>query len=498
MDNSLFKTYLRKLYKQINKSSNLLWSHRNHITGKRTKKFDEEEKFFNIKTTQIGYGEISLSSMTQLYNLFSNIDEIIEDMKINKKKLKYDSYNINKDSYFLDIGSGFGKPIYHCAFQIGCKSQGIEVVPARVEFCKDFYYEFLSDKDFFNLNCDNQQKELFDDEFNNCDNIHNGNNCNNENYFNFFNNNICFNCIGNKKILNKKIVLDFSFNNNKLIKFRFDWFNEYILKIKKLQNLNYIYSIDNIIDYNILFNNKEKDFNECISILCPDELNIKFGKQFLDITRITIISNQKLTNNFSKILIHNLYSNLLENNTSYIPIYEVINHCSDLENKYILDLMLFINSITKITKKRIIEEKKEEKSEKNEKESFLHHILNKFSCVNFNPNFYNLCSFLCKDATKYDSYKFFDENLFDKNNIDKIPNSEHFTHIYSYNKLMGDACRKKISKILNKTNWKVLAWYSNEHQTKKSGLTHFVKIGNFQMNSTGNEKFSCYVYIKTK
>ena len=96
MDNSQFKSYLRKLYNQINKSSNLLWSHSNHITGKRTKKFDEEEKFFNINTTQIGYGEISLSSMTQLYNLFSNIDEIIQDMKINKKKLKYSSYNINK------------------------------------------------------------------------------------------------------------------------------------------------------------------------------------------------------------------------------------------------------------------------------------------------------------------------------------------------------------------------------------------------------------------
>ncbi len=39
-------------------------------------------------------------------------------MKIKKNKLKYSSYNINKDNYFLDIGSGFGKPIYHCSFQI--------------------------------------------------------------------------------------------------------------------------------------------------------------------------------------------------------------------------------------------------------------------------------------------------------------------------------------------------------------------------------------------
>ena len=301
----------------------------------------------------------------------------------------------------------------------------------------------------------------------------------------------------NKKIFNKKIVLDFTFNNNKQIKFKFDWYNEIILKIKKNSlNSNYLYTIDeNNLEFEKVKNNNDK----YISILCPEELNVKFGKQFLDISRITIISNQKLTNTLSKIIIHNLYSNLLESNNSYIPIFDDVNNNSVLDNLYILDLMLFINNITNIYKRSIFINNNEEKNqiEKNENESFLHYILNKFSCVTFNPNFYHLCSFLCKDATKYDSFKFFDEDLLDKN-IDTITNSEHFTHIYSYNKLMGEKCRKKISKILNKTNWKVLAWYSNEYQTKKSGLTHFLKIGNFQMNSTGNEKFSCYVYIKTK
>ena len=33
------------------------------------------------------------------------------------------------------------------------------------------------------------------------------------------------------------------------------------------------------------------------------------------------------------------------------------------------------------------------------------------------------------------------------------------THIYSYNKVMSFADRKDISKILNKTNFKLLAWY---------------------------------------
>ena len=56
---------------------------------------------------------------------------------------------MNENSFFLDIGSGFGKPVFHCAYQVGCKSCGVEVVPARVEFCLDFYYEFLDGKDFF-------------------------------------------------------------------------------------------------------------------------------------------------------------------------------------------------------------------------------------------------------------------------------------------------------------------------------------------------------------
>ena len=60
-----------------------------------------------------------------------------------------EDYNMNENSSFLDIGSGFGKPNFHCALQVGCFSKGIEVVPARVEFCLDFYYEFLNEGNFF-------------------------------------------------------------------------------------------------------------------------------------------------------------------------------------------------------------------------------------------------------------------------------------------------------------------------------------------------------------
>ena len=50
-----------------------------------------------------------------------------------------EEYNMSQknNSSFLDIGSGFGKPVYHAAMQTGCNSFGIEIVPARVAFTLD-------------------------------------------------------------------------------------------------------------------------------------------------------------------------------------------------------------------------------------------------------------------------------------------------------------------------------------------------------------------------
>ena len=133
-----FQGNIHKLYKLIDKSSCLLWNHNNHITIGKKRKFDSEENFFNIETTQLGYGEISIASMTQLFNFLMNIDTYLSQ----EDESLVETYNLTKDSYFLDIGSGFGKPVFHCAYQVGCICQGIEVVPARVEFCVDFYFGF--------------------------------------------------------------------------------------------------------------------------------------------------------------------------------------------------------------------------------------------------------------------------------------------------------------------------------------------------------------------
>ena len=59
-----FKKNLKFLYKKIDSISNLLWSHDNHITGKRLRSEidneDTELKLKNKETTQTGYGEISM------------------------------------------------------------------------------------------------------------------------------------------------------------------------------------------------------------------------------------------------------------------------------------------------------------------------------------------------------------------------------------------------------------------------------------------------------
>ena len=44
--------------------------------------------------------------------------------------------------------------------------------------------------------------------------------------------------------------------------------------------------------------------------------------------------------------------------------------------------------------------------------------------------------------------------------------NKDFTHIYSYNKVMSAKDRRGISKILNKTNYRLLAWYFGPDKTR--------------------------------
>ena len=58
--------------------------------------------------------------------------------------------------------------------------------------------------------------------------------------------------------------------------------------------------------------------------------------------------------------------------------------------------------------------------------------------------------------------------------------------------------RQGICEILNKTDYRVLAWYFGPDDTRKAGLKDFKFIVRIPMQSTGNEKFSVFIYIKSK
>ena len=541
----IFHNNIYKLYKLIDKSSSLLWNHNNHITIGKKRKFDSEENFFNIETTQLGYGEISIASMTQLFNFLMNIDTYLEQ----ENDCLTESYNLTNKSYFLDIGSGFGKPVFHCAYQTGCVCQGIEVVPARVEFCLDFYFSFVEGRNILNEKAKKRRN-------NNCI----PNECNNKRKKK------------NKKTKSKtkfkaesqknicpqlKKYIDFNgfYKNSKnYYSFKYDWYNYYIFGYNFQINptySNFIWGIEptkiyysenyfnNDIDriLNEYFNTKINSWitlyltklkyeivNHNFLVLADDEINFNFEDPFPNISTKIIIDEKN--SEFSEIINNIVYSitnNLFESyENEYLPTIdkEINPYENIINNIYFLDFLKYIDMISSINYKNTVplikkipfekiktiniepitvdnEENQSDtktpdmKSTDNQSISNVQKYLqNKLTFVPHNSDFYKQCSFLCNDATKYKDYHFISP-------FEVKDEKQHtFTHIYSYNKLMGDTCKEKICEILNKTDWKVLAWYTNERQTYQSGLENFQYVTSFSMTSTGNQKFSCYVYIK--
>ena len=560
-ETTLFHSNIRRLYKLIDKYSCLLWNHNNHITIGKKKQFDAEENFFNIETTQLGYGEISITSMTQLFNFMMNIDTFLSQ----EDDTLVETYNLTKDSYFLDIGSGFGKPVFHCAYQVGCICQGIEVVPARVEFCVDFYFGFSDGRNDLpeEIACrENKNKKVYKKKKKGKKKGENIiNNINKENIYKKYEN------------IKLKKYIDFNQLFKNSLCFRYDWFNIYnygynfcmnpdfeelvwslnsplmkyenynnIDKIKKdiyfylknhYDNEEYVVSFLTNIFYNIN--------NRSILQLTNNEIEYYFSEPFPDI-KIKILENEKNSNINSKIadnIINNLYKSSTNNYIPLIDTNDIINQ-DTCENTYLLDFLNFINDNTSIeyhdyipenennnntlnynsynnssqnlnslmkesTTDMIIEEEILERNdekitdtnpeisdiqEPQNNTNILKYLQNKLTFTPHDSQFYKKCSFLCNDATKYDDYHY--NPPFDTKKEIKHP----FTHIYSYNKLMGDTCKEKICEILNNSDWKVLAWYTNERQTRESGLENFKFVASFPMTSTGNQKFCCYVYIK--
>ena len=106
----------------------------------------------------------------------------------------------------------------------------------------------------------------------------------------------------------------------------------------------------------------------------------------------------------------------------------------------------------------------------------------------FSPTYTNdwthLLAFECCDAAK--PLERYEDNC-----------GRPISHIYSYNKVMSRKDRAGIAKTLNKTNYKILAWYFDPKETARCGLRDVKLLGKMSMQSTGDEAFTVYVYFRT-
>jgi len=485
--------------------------------------------------------------MNDLFNLFQNMSSLLETSEFSNILIgDSTSYNMSRESLFLDIGSGFGKPNFHAAFQIGCESLGIEVVPARVEFCVDFYYEYLSKGTFFNeLN-----KTLISNEEPTTSLLDSDDAFNSDNSDNCFDSlcriNINLNELNGtiyEQIYNEKYYIDYNFNKQIIYEDAFYTFFRKT-KIPGLLIADNNLQWDNFFSLTKLVGDTSKKDDKLSKELKTGITNHLFS--FLNLRRVVDkvsgISNQILqpaqiqysfidfTNfinsieNFDNIIMYNLiiFTNILfnfynEKNFGQEVIMKAKNYnikngngngnsnglnsydCYNNDNDDNCDTV--INSTTSKKGKKassILNKNKShitmrsyfgrepksiiiEEDQLDDPCNILKRAL-KTKKHEFYSDWYEKIKFLSNDATKY---KFFGNDK-----------QEHFTHIYSYNKLMSKECRLRISKVLNKTNFKILAWYSNPKQTTKSGLKNVKFVCKFPMQSTSTEKFHCYVYVK--
>ena len=121
----MFAADLRDVYKKIGKISNIMWGQSSLMETKlRSADSKENDNWKKETKAQIGYGEITKGHMTQLLTLMQTISDYIPEDKLSSLISKKEEYNLTSASRFLDIGSGFGKPVFHAAMQVG-KDSGL-------------------------------------------------------------------------------------------------------------------------------------------------------------------------------------------------------------------------------------------------------------------------------------------------------------------------------------------------------------------------------------
>jgi hypothetical protein len=155
-DTKAFLDELRYVYHKIDKESNCLWSHDGELVKpkrrslKRASKpqkdaknsknnddtnIDSDSDDWQAKSNaQIGYGEITKGAMQNFFSILQIVDKYFKPEHDLYLKYNKERYRLTEHDTFIDIGSGFGKPVYHAAMQVGCISKGVEIVPARVTY----------------------------------------------------------------------------------------------------------------------------------------------------------------------------------------------------------------------------------------------------------------------------------------------------------------------------------------------------------------------------
>lgn len=111
----------------IDKRSELLWSHRNQsevirsdrgkITRSNVKENqrEEDQRWEKETDAQFGYGEITKGAFMNLVTVMQRSSEVLFPTEELMRELPFPlaEYNLTQESTFLDIGSGFGKPVFH-------------------------------------------------------------------------------------------------------------------------------------------------------------------------------------------------------------------------------------------------------------------------------------------------------------------------------------------------------------------------------------------------
>lgn len=98
-------------------------------------------------TAQVSYGETTRGAFQRLVTKLQSIADHWSEDPLAQLPFGKEEYNLTSKSTFLDIGSGFGKPVFHASLQTNCQSMGIEVQEVRVFASNDLKYFFTEEEE---------------------------------------------------------------------------------------------------------------------------------------------------------------------------------------------------------------------------------------------------------------------------------------------------------------------------------------------------------------